>query len=128
MKQRSWHLDVLFFVLMFLGLSGMILVVNLLTTSFRGVSGHALATVLAGLALVRYRWRGAVPEHRVIVGFSIVAGFSAVLYLYLMQVSSGLSPWLEFEPLRGYEIALSFVMNALVFAITMWFRRRSIAG
>lgn len=127
MKQSSWPLDVLFFVLMFLGLSVVIMAVNLLTSSYRGVSGHALATVLAGLALIRYRWRGAVPECRVIAGFSIVAGFSAVLYLYLMQVSSGLSPWIEFAPLRGYEVALSFLINALVFAITMWFRRRSLS-
>lgn len=127
MKHMAWSRDVLFLVLTFLGLSVAILAVNLLTNSFRGVSGHALATVLAGLALVRFRWGKTVPGRLVIAGFSVVAGFSAVIYLYLLQVSSGLSPWLEFDPLRGYEVALAFVVNASVFAVTMWFRGRSLS-
>ena len=128
MKQAGWSRDILFFVLTFLGLSLVIITVNLLTNSFRGVSGHALATIMAGLALVRYRWNKAVPGFLVIAGFSIVAGFSAVAYLYLLQVLSGLSLWLNFDPLRGYEVALAFVVNAIVFAATMWFRRRILSG
>ncbi|MGM0571227.1 hypothetical protein [Marinobacter sp.] len=122
-----WSRDLLFFFLVFLGLSVTILAVNLLTTSYEGVSGHALATVLAGLALVRYRWDGSVPGYTVIVGFSVVAGFSAILYLYLFQILASLIPRLEFDPLRGYEIAFSFFVNALVFWGTMWFRRRATA-
>ncbi len=128
MKQAAWARDLLFFVLTFLGLSVAVLAVNLLTDMFRGVPGHALATVLAALALVRYRWRKLVPGRLVIGGFSIVAGFSAVVYLFLLQVSSGLSPWLEFDPLHGYEVALAFVVNAMVFAVTMWFRGRTGSG
>lgn len=122
-----WSRDLLFFFLVFLGFSVTILAVNLLITSYEGVSGHALATVLAGLALVRYRWNGSIPGYRVIVGFSVVAGFSAIFYLYLLQVLASLTPWLEFDPLRGYEIVFAFFVNALVFGGTMWFRRRATA-
>ncbi len=125
MKQVAWYRDIPFFLLAFFGLSVVILAVNLLTGTFNGVSGHALATVLAGLALVRYRWGRMVPDRLTVVVFAVVAGFSAVVYFYLLQVTAVLSPWLDFDPLRGYEVALAFIANAAVFGLTMWFRRRA---
>lgn len=123
-KQRAWLIDVSFFILAFLGLAALILVVNVMTNTWNGVSGHALATVLAGLMLSKYRWNSLVPNRFIVVAFSAVAGFSAIIYLYLLQIFSRLSPVLSFELLKGYELLIAFVVNALVFAATMWFRQR----
>ena len=125
MNKKSTLVDMLFFVSAFLMLAVSILAVNIVTNTWHGTSGHALATILAGLALVRYRWERLVPGRLVVLAFSIVAGFSAILFLYFLQVISALSLWFPFEPLRGYELLIAFVANALVFAATMWVKRRA---
>lgn len=125
MKRKGFPMDVLFFVSTFLILAVFILAVNIVTNTWNGTSGHALATILAGLALVRYRWERLVPGRHVVLAFSIVAGFSAILFLYFLQVISALSRWFSFEPLRGYELLIAFVINALIFALTMWVKRRA---
>ena len=127
MTLRAWWGDILFFVLMFLGISALMLLVNVITSTWNGVSGHALATVLAGLLLVKCRWGNSVPKYAVVMVFSVIAGFSAILYLFLLQLFAGLSWWFSFDPLRGYELALAFVINAVVFAATMWIRGRMMA-
>ena len=120
MKQRVQSKDVVFFVLVFLGLSTLILAVNLITNTSGGMSGHALATILAGLMLLNYRWGKQVPDNITIVAFSAIAGCSAVIYLSILQFAAVFNWWLSFEPLKGYEIGLAFAVNALVFAVTMW--------
>lgn len=127
MTLTAWWGDILFFVLMFLGISALMLLVNVITSTWNGVSGHALATVLAGLLLVKYRWGNSVPKYTVVMLFSVIAGFSAIIYLFLLQLLAGLSWWFSFDPLRGYELALAFVINAVVFAATMWIRGRMMA-
>ena len=114
--------DVLFFVMLFLGLAVFMVIVNVTTGTWRGISGHALATVLAALILVKYRWKDAIPGRPMRVGFSLVAGLSAIVYLYLLQIVASLSPWLAFEALRGYELLMAFAVSALVFAGTLWVR------
>lgn len=125
MHQNSFLVDALFFVSTFLILSVLIMAVNAMTNTWFETSGHALGTVLAGLALVRYRWKRSVPGRYAVWVFSVVAGFSAILFLYFLQVISALSRWLDFESLQGYELLIAFVSNALVFAVTMWVKRRA---
>lgn len=124
-RQKTWLPDVLFFVLAFLGFAILILLVNVLTNTWNGISGHALATILAGLMLFRYRWRYSTPGRIAVIIFSAVAGFSAIVYLYMLQSFALVSEWFSFEPLRGYELAIAFVTNALIFFATAWVRKRS---
>ena len=123
LKPSAWIWDAVFFTLMFFGIALVIFAVNLAANLPGSTSGHALPTISAGLALVRYQWDCVVPGCGVTISFAAVAGVAAVLYLYLLEVVSHLSQWIQFEPLKSQEAVLAFLANALVFAFTLWFRR-----
>ena len=127
MRKKIWLLDVLFFVLVFFGLATSILLVNVITKTWNEMSGHALATILACLMLFRYRWSNTTPDRNTVMVFSAIAGFSAIVYLYFLQIFASISGWFTFEALRGYEPAIAFAANALVFSATVWVRKRSVA-
>lgn len=128
MKQQGWPGDVVFFLLAFLGLSLSILLVNLFTDTWNGRSGHALATVLAGLLLFKFRWKRLIPSRTIVAVFSVVAGFGAVFYLYLLQLVSSMVPAIAFDAMRGYEVLFAFTVNAMIFAGTFWCLRKRVAA
>ncbi|WP_404364456.1 hypothetical protein [Marinobacter sp.] len=121
---RSWLTDIAFYVVAFVALSAIILVVNLATNTARGLSGNALATVLAGLMLLRYRWHSSVPGLPTILAISPFGGLSAVLFLFMLQWVVLFNTSYSFEPASGYELLAAFLLNWAVLAATLLIRRR----
>lgn len=126
MNKRSIFFDATFYLLLFLALSTVILVINLLTKSVHGLSGNIVATISTALLLIHYQWKRQIPGKLTVAAFSILAGFAAIVFLFLLQIVAPLLPGHEFDPLRGYELLVPFVVNLGVFALTVRIKGRSL--
>lgn len=125
---RGWLASIAFFVVVFVALSTIMLIVNLATNTARGLSGNAVATVLAGLLMVRFRWQNSIPHLRTLLAFSPCAGFSAVLYLYILYFAGTMTARYSFAPLTAYELLAAFIVNTLVLAATLLILRAGRRG
>ncbi|GGY62703.1 hypothetical protein [Marinobacter zhanjiangensis] len=116
--------DVIAYVLVFGGLSLVILMIHLFSGTAHGLISNLLATILAAFYLVWYRWQSRRPGMPTRVGFSLLAGFCAIVFLVILQLLAPLIPNQEYAPVQGYQALVVFVLNAGAFAGVTWLKIR----
>lgn len=116
--------DVIAYLLVFGGLSVVILIIHLFSGTTHGLVSNLLATILAAFYLVWYRWRSLTPGMPASAGFSFFAGFCAIVFLVILQLLAPLMPNHEYAPVQGYQALVVFVLNAGAFAGVTWLKIR----
>ncbi|SFR63803.1 hypothetical protein SAMN05216203_2047 [Marinobacter daqiaonensis] len=116
--------DIIAYLLVFGGLSVVILIIHLFSGTAHGLVGNLLATILAAFYLVWYRWQSRVPGMPGRVGFSLLAGLCAIVFLIILQLLAPLIPNQEYAPVQGYQALVVFLLNAGAFAGVTWLKIR----
>lgn len=124
MSSRQILVDVFFLITVFFLLSTVMLVVNLATHTAKGLSGNALATVLAAIMMARYRWQGRPVSWPKKIQFAFLAGACAVAYLYVLYFYGKASDEYVFARLQWHELITAFTVNTLVFGLVLQFIQR----